>query len=88
MRLASAWNIWRSSSFTTSARSTLTATRRRGMFCSYRKTSAKPPEPSTRMNANPGRFGGVDGRRLVTFLPALGPLGAARWPGGARCPPL
>src|SRR5688500_18464265 len=32
IRFASAWNIWRRSSFTTSASSTFTATRRRGML--------------------------------------------------------
>ena len=48
IRLASAWNSWRTWSFTTSASSTLTATWRLGMFCSNRNTSAKPPEPSTR----------------------------------------
>ena len=41
------------------------------------------------MNAKPGRFGGVDGRRLVTILPALrvpsAPPGSPAAPGAPHC---
>src|SRR6478752_5054666 len=70
IRLASAWNICLTWLVTTSASITLTATCLRGMFCSYKKTSAKPPEPRTRTYEKPGRFGGWDGkRRAIGSLP-------------------
>ena len=50
----------------TSLGRTLTATLRRGMSCSYRKTSAKPPEPSGRTSVRPRRkLAGADGSRLA-----------------------
>lgn len=45
---ASALNMRTSSGSAAGAGMTLTATARRGMSCSYRKTSANPPEPSGR----------------------------------------
>ena len=68
IRLASAWNICFTWLVTTSASITLTATWRRGMFCSYRNTSANPPEPSTLTYEKPGRFGGCEGKRRAKQL--------------------
>jgi hypothetical protein len=54
----------------TLASSTLTATARRGSSCSYRNTSADPPEPSSRCTAYPGRCGGCEASRARVTHPA------------------
>ena len=72
MRLASVWNRDRTSSSRLPASSTFTATSRRGSCCSYRKTSAKPPRPSTRTGSYPGSCGGVEASRRAVTNPAPG----------------
>src|SRR5918998_1436145 len=64
MRSASASNAARWLSPANSCRSTLTATRRRGRRCWYRKTSENPPDPMRETYSKPSMTGGGDGGRL------------------------